>query len=593
MKILQKMVIVAMVSTAFSLTVVAMDRQQSVLAFPLKTPGWENAVFRRGNDGILKKYLLIIVPNTRAACAFPDWKKAQTATGLLPEALHEEGAIYFSADGVQPTMEEVAEYSCANVPCTDPNTDPITSWYMQMFGVISFQDGGHYIKAVLDGNTYKKIINYNFLGKLIEKLNDLPKLCGTVQFPTFGKMQLNMVNRANIHAITKDDVKQLIVSLSKLFDMHKGDNDPLKIPLKTALVELTSLSTLMERYVDVDTLLENAYAKFVESFRQIASNKIGRMLLYRLLIEICRKDKDGNGCMEEVVLSNNFVFQDHKIERNLSRIINVALWDKNVFAISLASNKLSKNHATLNFSNADMVSYGQSLINNLTITLRGNPINTFNVAQVGKNKQPQPAFISVFHELLHWFHALRDMKRYKTEKSGNSGKQNMVSNSTLGAFYYFGLDGYGDQARIENTSLPWRNDTTGEYNQEEHRTICGAPLPKLKKQIIWNELIELKGILFKSTMAHIFKESPKELATNMLENLADDMSTRVNLAEYLYRVIGPKFLNGDELSENMLITTLEKKFVVLRNGHAENFEFYEDSKAVKRIAQVAYQNLGD
>ncbi len=143
---------------------------------------------------------------------------------------------------------------------------------------------------------------------------------------------------------------------------------------------------------------------------------------------------------------------------------------------------------------------------------------------------------SVFHELLHFFHILRNIERRDMEKVSNNCAFTVLSPSTIGRFYYTQKEGHNDHYRTKHTTLPWvtRNPT---YNQEEHRTICGVPLPK-----------------------------------QSLNQLTED----ANSSE-------PKYLAGDELSENAFLFSLQHQ---LRDGHSD-FNFYEDSDVVKKIFDVA------
>ncbi|MDR0556082.1 MAG: hypothetical protein LBG20_03730, partial [Holosporaceae bacterium] len=58
------------------------------------------------------------------AQANPSQQKAQRAP------IAGETNIYFPQDGHQPTTPDAVAWSCANVPCVDPNTDQITNWYI-------------------------------------------------------------------------------------------------------------------------------------------------------------------------------------------------------------------------------------------------------------------------------------------------------------------------------------------------------------------------------------------------------------------------------------------------------------------------------
>jgi hypothetical protein len=485
--------------------------------------------------------------------------------------------------------------------CKNKNTDFITNLYLQVFGITPFQGDGtrdeHYFRFLKNNEKWERIISFNFFGKLITKLNRFAKIAErSLVLPKFGQHELRRITIEQMLNFNGETVRQLIVELRPIPTIMKSMSyiassyaNELSVALNAVLEELQSLCKLLQQE-NVRDFLVHMHQKFVENLREIASNRIGRMLLYRLFIEICRCDEQGVGTMEDIVLEGTPVRQKDLNERNQSRKMEVVAMDKDAFAISMASEDTQQDHSIFKFSPISQVRYKQVMTGKCSIILEKigeEVVSRIPVVAIKQNAQLLPTFSSVFHELLHWFHALRNIKRFKIEKTSDSNKQNLLTNSTLGAFYYFGLRSSSNQIYISNTSMPWRNDRSGEYNQEEHRTICGAPLPQIKKMIIGEQVRnDISNML--EPLTEIIRESPQKLSADVLEMCQNNRAYSVeSLIDMLDKVIAPSFFNGDELSENMLITTIPSG--LLRDGHTD-LPFFDDPKVCQRISRVALQD---
>lgn len=149
--------------------------------------------------------------------------------------------IYFPVDGRQPTTPEAVAWSCANVDVDNREDSPITKWYMRMFGWTNspeetpLQMGFAPLTSEELGDLYKKWNN------LIEK-----------------KFYLNTSLGNSDQDITSKP--ETIITFDKSMD-------------------------------------ENNKQKFWEIFHEEASVPVGRILLYRLLIEI-RRTRGGIGALD-------------------------------------------------------------------------------------------------------------------------------------------------------------------------------------------------------------------------------------------------------------------------------------------------------
>lgn len=165
---------------------------------------------------------------------------------------------------------------------------------------------------------------------------------------------------------------------------------------------------------------------FWKTFREIASDPVGRVLLYRLLIEIRRVDENLDGCCEQGIV----MLED----RNKLRCIEIRYSDT-----GFAFNK----GGYINFDPSD------TAVNTMIFYSKSGKIAT--------KLDPNSDLLStgLFHEMLHWYHALRHLERY--------------NQSTLmdpAVYRYLLRSYYGDLSELY---------TWGSINDEELRTILGAP----------------------------------------------------------------------------------------------------------------------
>ena len=154
----------------------------------------------------------------------------QNATIVNPVPANEVN-IYFPADGSQPTTPEAARWSCANID--NRENSPITDWYIRAFG------GDEALE-------YSK--------------NGMPKkLPYTV--PKLGAKKLTS--------------EQMIETYKSSTDYPKGK-------------KILKSQNCVEHIITVNGDDGVFKKSFWKTFRVIASDPVGRVLLYRLIIEIRR-----------------------------------------------------------------------------------------------------------------------------------------------------------------------------------------------------------------------------------------------------------------------------------------------------------------
>lgn len=280
--------------------------------------------------------------------------------------------LYFPMDGRQPTTREAATWSCANVD--NALTSPITEWYMQMFG---------WQRRTMPG---------------------VP----AVNLLTMGKASIHTTPRA-LHR----QPDKAIFSLSPLSDQGAS------------------------RFMHSRTGLKmSRRAIFWDAFRHIASNPVGRVLLYRLLIEIRREDPNQHGSLEPTITGNgvNMIIQRDNCRSIMIRFSDESYFDPNNECINLKDNP-SDPITILCINEADK----------LTTDLADDPLH-----------------VTLFHEMLHWFLFLRNPRREYREASPAvvPSRHNYIFRA------YYG-----------NATVPeeWQ-DEPGTISCSEIRTILGSPV---------------------------------------------------------------------------------------------------------------------
>ena len=229
----------------------------------------------------------------------------------------------------------------------------------------------------------------------------------------------------------------------------------------------------------IDGTPKNFEQQFWQAFLTISANPVGRVLLYRLLIEIRRVDDTGNGCCEDGIILD--------LRRNNLRTIEVR-YTTNGFSFVYADR-------CINFD----------LRNLETLTLH---INHNRGGIMGQGEK-RPNNVALFHEMLHWFHYLRNFQKVLENK-----KEDALS------FKYAMRCYYGDQSEL----CIWGANC----NAEEISTILGIPNHNKANHLAY-------------------------IATNSylsLINMPHDPIVVLNNGVRSYIPNSERFLNGEDLSEN-------------------------------------------
>lgn len=181
------------------------------------------------------------------------------------------------------------------------------------------------------------------------------------------------------------------------------------------------------------------------------------MLLYRLLIEI-RRVKNGSGSVGDDINANNYEING----RNKNRYLELEWRDLNCF---------NKDNNRLGFC-TDVVA-----LQSITEDVKEGSVLILPYC----SWYASYADISIFHELCHWFHFLRNPNRYLLERTAwnntvliNGETYDKTLKNSL-AQYIYG-DAYTSDSEKEKrwriSALPWRE---GEHvHFEELRNIIGA-----------------------------------------------------------------------------------------------------------------------
>ena len=183
--------------------------------------------------------------------------------------------------------------------------------------------------------------------------------------------------------------------------------------------------------VDPDDAPTSFEQDFWKAFRKIAKNPVGRILLYRLLIEVRRVNIDENGrkvgCCEVGISTPR--------GRNDLRNIKIKYSDTGF------SFKSSRGYIAFDPQDTET--------NTMIFNQESNEVAT------AKDAIPDTLDIGLFHEMLHWFHFLQHLRRYDKSNSKDPAEYRYLLRSY-----------YGDLSELY---------TWGSIDDEELRTILGSP----------------------------------------------------------------------------------------------------------------------
>ena len=202
-------------------------------------------------------------------------------------------------------------------------------------------------------------------------------------------------------------------------------------------------------------------ATFIANFRKIASVSVGRVLLYRLLLEIRRTDAAGNGCIDE------------KLEKSLL--------SKDLRARNELRNIVIKNSDKNTFNSNGYIRFYDSKDQKQTNVVDEEPGKSIVIIRESRTDD-----IGLFHEMLHWFHALRDINRHGIEKNINSETNNKnIFNSNMHMEDEKVDLWYGKKSKCDDELV---------IKMEEFRTIMGYTVKVIKgSEVIYETKAPVNG----------------------------------------------------------------------------------------------------
>jgi hypothetical protein len=238
-------------------------------------------------------------------------------------------------------------------------------------------------------------------------------------------------------------------------------------------IEIITLNTKNYKLYDgicVATATNEGRKLFWQLFRQIASASVGRVLLYRLLIEIRRADKKKVGIAESSEL--------HAKERNQYRTVTVAYCRKKYLNNNIISDGFFFDKELAEDGTKMGILFAKNTETEIP-TVNGN-LFPLRAASARPDKKyiiqlKRPLYIALFHEMLHWYQHLRYYLRARNELTVNIETGENTQHNDMLNYYYPSSD---PKKPIDPGSF-WRNDSlfsiSGSVRVDEMRIILGIP----------------------------------------------------------------------------------------------------------------------
>jgi hypothetical protein len=315
----------------------------------------------------------------------------------------QDGTLFFPKDAKQKSDKEVGAFSGARV-----TSNFITIWYMRAFGCPL------------------PIMRKIWTAKKLQDTDLFPFQYGSI--PSYGP-----ISNADL---------PLAINGTKVLSL-KSQNQCTLIRDVLPIDKGESFGESSENY-SVPSPEDSEF--FWRTFREMAENPIGRVLLYRILVEVLRIDHQGIGAAEIPQ------FPTFLVSRNDARSIYIARTDSWKFHSILRALSFSNTHAStvLHFDGRVLTSMVE---------------------------EDYPLHCSLFHEFLHWYHTLRNPFRMLTEYQGLYYDQHAVLPSVL-----FSIEHFNAISQTADIVKGWIRSLDNKIELEEIRTILGGY--KLDKYII-------------------------------------------------------------------------------------------------------------
>lgn len=210
-------------------------------------------------------------------------------------------------------------------------------------------------------------------------------------------------------------------------------------------------------------------ADFWQDFRRIASSRIGRILLYRILIEI-RRQRNIEGTWKAYVSTDvpGIISAANLKRRANCRNITIS-WD-------VRGNSFSKDEHTIKYAN----------VNRKLTTICEKMGNNHPISIVERESH-----IGLFHEMVHWFHVLRHPERHSKERMAFKvpaiSLRDTANRETIGGYFWGSIDNNNTNS-WKVSATPWLGYSINDsyVNFEEIRTILGAPTLEQYRLVVPN-----------------------------------------------------------------------------------------------------------
>jgi hypothetical protein len=268
----------------------------------------------------------------------------------------------------------------------------------------------------------------NFVHFIVQDVAALPAVVGNIYFPTDGRQPTTP--GAAVWSCANVDANNLASPITQWYvDAFFTRNFGF-----TSTNKITSIITAQA--VALRPGLGNA-------FRAIAANPVGRVLLYRLLIEIRRQDAANEGCVEDGI----GITPGMSGFRGWTRRISIRR-EANTFEFEPI---MGDGGSVIRFDPSAIAEFTCLRINAATIAAPP----TIDTVDLQNDLD-----IPLFHEMLHWFQYLRHPVRFVEEDI----KGCMPVYYQYLSRCYYGNDGFN-----------WESFAWGGLDHQEMRTILGAP----------------------------------------------------------------------------------------------------------------------